>query len=206
MEPGDLGGGQVNEQGGLSRSASGFSIMFLMITMMSVTGTILEARSNGVWYRLLSTPASRFEIAFGYLLSFFMIGWIQFGILMLATSIFFDVSWGNPIYLVLLVSAMLFAIVGLGLLISGFVKTVEQQSAIGNLVVISTCMIAGVYWPLEIEPAFMQKMAEFLPQRWAMKGLTEIAGNGSFPIESIAILLLFGLVFLLVGIRKIRFE
>ncbi|MFJ7639863.1 ABC transporter permease [Peribacillus sp. NPDC097225] len=201
-----LGGGQVNEQGGFSSSASGFSIMFLMITMMSVTGTILEARSNGVWYRLLSTPASRFEIAFGYLLSFFMIGWIQFGILMLATSIFFDVSWGNPIYLVLLVSAMLFAIVGLGLMISGFVKTVEQQSAIGNLVVISTCMIAGVYWPLEIEPAFMQKMAEFLPQRWAMKGLTDIAGNGSLPIESIAILLLFGLVFLLLGIRRIRFE
>lgn len=199
-------GGKVTEQGGLSSNAAGFSIMFLMITMMSVTGTILEARSNGVWYRLLSTPASRFEIASGYLLSFFVIGWIQFGVLMLATRFFFDVSWGNPIYLVILVSSMLLAIVGLGLMIAGLVKTVEQQSAIGNLIVISSCMIAGVYWPIEIEPVFMQKMAEFLPQRWAMKGLTEIAGSGTFPFESIAILLVFALLFLLVGMGRIRFE
>lgn len=199
-------GGEVSEESGLSRSASGFSIMFLMITMMSVTGTILEARSNGVWYRLMLTPASRFEVAFGYLLSFFVIGWIQFGLLMVATSLFFDVNWGNPLYLLIFVSAMLLAIVGLGLMIAGFVKTVEQQTTIGNLITISTCMIAGVYWPLEIEPEFMQKMAEFLPQRWAMKGLSEIAGNGTFPLEPIAILLLFGLVFLLVGMRKMRFE
>ena len=199
-------GGQVTEQGGVLNSAAGFSIMFLMITMMSVTGTILEARSNGVWYRLLSTPASRFEIASGYLLSFFVIGWIQFGVLMLATTFFFDVGWGNPVYLVILVSSMLFAIVGLGLMIAGLVKTVEQQSAIGNLIVISSCMIAGVYWPIELEPDFMQKMAEFLPQRWAMKGLTEIAGIGTFPFESIAILLVFALLFLLVGMRRIRFE
>ncbi|MGE7765200.1 ABC transporter permease [Peribacillus sp. NPDC096540] len=198
--------GNVSEQSGLSGSAAGFSIMFLMITMMSVTGTILEARNNGVWYRLISTPASRFEIAAGYLLSFFLIGWIQFGILIVATTLFFDVKWGNPFSLMIFVSVMLFAIVGLGLMIAGLAKTVEQQSAAGSLIVVSTSMIAGVYWPLEIEPVFMQKMANFLPQTWAMKGLKDIAGNGVLPFESIAILLVFALVFLFIGMRKIKFE
>ncbi|MGG4267936.1 ABC transporter permease [Peribacillus simplex] len=196
----------VSKQIGLSGSAAGFSIMFLMITMMSVTGTILEARSNGVWYRLMATPASRFEVAAGYLLSFFLIGWIQFGILIVATRFFFDVRWGDPFALMILVSAMLFAIVGLGLMIAGLAKTVEQQSAAGNLIVVSTCMIAGVYWPLEIEPIYMQKMADFLPQTWAMKGLKEIAGNGSLPFDSIAILIVFALIFLFIGMRKIQFE
>jgi ABC-2 type transport system permease protein len=199
-------GGVVSKQIGLSGSAAGFSIMFLMITMMSVTGTILEARSNGVWYRLMATPASRFEVAAGYLISFFLIGWIQFGILIVATRFFFDVRWGDPFFLMILVSAMLFAIVGLGLMIAGLAKTVEQQSAAGNLIVVSTCMIAGVYWPLEIEPIYMQKMADFLPQTWAMKGLKEIAGNGSLPFDSIAILIVFALVFLFIGMRKIQFE
>ncbi|MGE7186755.1 ABC transporter permease [Peribacillus sp. NPDC006672] len=199
-------GGAVSKQIGLSGSAAGFSIMFLMITMMSVTGTILEARSNGVWYRLMATPASRFEVAAGYLLSFFLIGWIQFGILIVATHFFFDVRWGDPFALMILVSAMLFAIVGLGLMIAGLAKTVEQQSAAGNLIVVSTCMIAGVYWPLEIEPIYMQKMADFLPQTWAMKGLKDIAGNGSLPFDSVAILLVFALVFLFIGMRKIQFE
>ncbi|MGE7877784.1 ABC transporter permease [Peribacillus muralis] len=198
--------GTSKERSEVSGNASGFSIMFLMITMVSVTSTILEAKSNGVWYRLMSTPASRFEIAAGYFLSFFLIGWIQFGSLIVATSFLFDVKWGNPLSLITLVSAMMLAIVGLGLMIAGFAKTVEQQSAAGNLIIISSCMIAGVYWPLEIEPAFMQKMADFLPQTWSMRGLKEIAANGTLPVDSLVILLAFAFVFLMVGMRKMKFE
>jgi ABC-2 type transport system permease protein len=194
---------------GMSSRASGFAIMFVMIMMMSVTGTILEARKNGVWYRLLTTPASKWEVAVGYLLSFFLIGWIQFGMLMLSTHYLFDVQWGNPVSIAILVSALLLAIVGLGLLIAGMVKTVEQQASIGNLIVVATCMISGVYWPLEIEPVFMQKIAQFLPQTWAMKGFTEIMASGGSIIhivDNTAVLLGFALLFLVFGVRRIRFE
>ncbi|MHC0038261.1 ABC transporter permease [Pseudoneobacillus sp. C159] len=199
----------VTKVNNMSERASGFSIMFVMIMMMSVTGTILEARKNGVWYRLLSTPAGKFEIALGYLMSFFLIGWIQFGVLMIATNVLFDVSWGNPLSVFVLVSALLLAIVGLGLFIAGMVKTVEQQASIGNLVVVATCMISGVYWPLEIEPIFMQKIAEFLPQTWAMRGFTEIiiSGKGLGAIvDNLAVLMGFAVLFLVLGMRKIRFE
>jgi ABC-2 type transport system permease protein len=197
------------QMNGITARASGFAIMFVMIMMMSVTGTILEARKTGVWYRLLATPASRFEISFGYLLSFFLIGWIQFGVLMITTKLLLDVYWGDPFSIIMLVSAMLLAIVGLGLFIAGLVKTIEQQASIGNLIVVASCMISGVYWPIEIQPVFMQKMAEFFPQRWAMKGFTEIIANGGNFLDimdSIAVLIGFAVLFLVVGLRKIRFE
>jgi ABC-2 type transport system permease protein len=197
------------QMNGMSSHAAGFSIMFVMMMLLSVTGTIIEARNNGVWYRILATPASKFEIAFGYLLSFFLIGWIQFGILLISTHYLFDVQWGNPLSIAILVSALLFAIVGLGLCIAGMAKTVEQQASIGNLIVVSTCMLSGVYWPIEITPEFMQKMAEFLPQTWAMKGFTELIVSGGTwidIIDSIAVLIGFGLVFLVVGMKRIRFE
>jgi ABC-2 type transport system permease protein len=197
------------QMNGMSARAAGFSIMFVMMMLLSVTGTILEARKNGVWYRIIATPASKLEIAFGYLLSFFLIGWIQFGILLISTHYLFDVQWGNPLSIAILVSALLFAIVGLGLCIAGMVKTVEQQASIGNLIVVSTCMLSGVYWPIEIVPEFMQKMAEFLPQTWAMKGFTEIIVSGGTLIDiidNIAILIGFGLLFLVVGMKRIRFE
>ncbi|PLR85146.1 ABC transporter permease [Bacillus sp. V33-4] len=197
------------QMSGISASASGFSIMFVMIVMMSVTGTILEARKNGVWYRMLSTPASRLEISTGYLLSFFLIGWIQFGALMIFTHFLFGVQWGDPFAVILLVSAMLFAIVGLGLLIAGMVNTVEQQSSIGNIVVVATCMVSGVYWPLEIEPVFMQKIAEFLPQTWAIRGFTDLVATGGTlldVLDNVAILLVFSLLFLFIAMRRIKFE
>jgi ABC-2 type transport system permease protein len=183
--------------------------MFLMITLMSVTGTILQARSMGVWYRMLAAPASRFEILGGYLASFFLIGWIQFGILMGISSWLFGIDWGSVLGQAVLVSALLLCIVGLGLFIAGLVRTAEQQSALGNLLIVSTCMLGGVYWPLDVVPDTMKKIAEFIPQAWAMKGFTElVARGGSLPdiLGPVAVLLGFAAVFLTVGVVRVRYE
>lgn len=195
--------------GNMSATSAGFSIMFVMIMMMSVTGVLLDARKTGVWYRLLSTPTSRFQITVGYFLSFFLIGWIQFGILMAATSLLFGVHWGNLLGIFVLVTSILLCVVGLGLFISGFVKTTEQQSALGSVVVTATCMLGGVYWPLDIVPSFMQKIAQFVPQTWAMKGFTELIARGGSVMDILApvgILLAFAVVFLAIGITRVKYE
>lgn len=193
----------------LPARAAGFSIMFVMIVLMSVTGTMLEAKQTGVWYRLLSTPVSKLQLLLGYLLSFFLIGWIQFGILMVFSSLLFGVVWGNILGNIVLVSVLLICVVGLGLFIAGVSNTVEQQNAIGTIVIVSTCMIGGVYWPLEIVPKFMQKMAEFVPQTWAMRGFEELIAKGggvSDILLPIGVLLVFSALFLSVGLTRIRYE
>ncbi|QXG62183.1 linearmycin resistance permease LnrN, partial [Bacillus spizizenii] len=167
--------------------AAGFSILFVMLTMMGAAGTILEARKNGVWSRLLTASVSRMEIGAGYVLSFFVIGWIQFGILLLASHWLFGINWGNPAAVIVLVSFFLLTVVGIGLVIAANVRTPEQQLAFGNLFVIATCMVSGMYWPIDIEPKFMQSIAEFLPQKWAMSGLTEIMANGAHVTDILGI-------------------
>ncbi len=146
--------------------------------MLSATGTILKARQLGVWSRLLEAPVSKVQILTGYILSFFLIGWIQFGVLMILTNSLFNVQWGNLLGVIILVSVLLLAVIGLALLLASIVKTTEQQSALGNIVVISTCMIGGLYWPIEIEPAWMQTATNFVPQTWAMRGFTELIVRG----------------------------
>lgn len=197
------------EMGNMASRSAGFSIMFVMISMMSVTGVLLEARKMGVWSRLLSTPTAKFEIISGYFLAFFFIGWIQFGILMAATSLLFGVHWGNFLGIMVLVSALLLCVVGLGLFIAGFVKTAEQQSMLGSVVITATCMLGGVFWPLAIVPAFMQKIADFVPQTWAMKGFTELIARGGTILDitaPVCVLLAFSATFLIVGLTRIRYE
>lgn len=200
---------QQQEMGGISARSAGFSIMFVMIMMMSVTGVLLEARKTGVWSRLLSAPASKFKIMAGYFLSFFLIGWIQFGVLMAASALLFGVQWGNITGILILVTALLLCVVGLGLFISGFVKTAEQQSAMGSVIITATCMLGGVYWPLDIVPTFMQKAADFVPQTWAMRGFTELIARGGTAVDIIGpvcVLLAFAITFLAVGMARIRYE
>ncbi|WP_226673517.1 ABC transporter permease [Rossellomorea aquimaris] len=193
----------------LTARSAGFTIMFVMIAMLSSTGILLEARQTGVWYRMMSTPATKVELLCGYMLAFFLIGWIQFGILMTLSEIIFHIEWGNPFANMILVSSLLLCTIGLGLFIAGFVKTSEQQSVFGNLIIISTCMLAGVYWPVEIMPDAIQNVAKFLPQYWGMEGFAELTVRGGGIIDIITpvgILLGFGAVFLLVGLRRVRFE
>ena len=199
----------VKKMSNVSERAAGFSIMFIMITLITVTGVFLDARKNGVWSRILSTPSSRLSIVGGYLLSFFLIGWFQFASLMFLTSLFFGISWGNLWAQAVLISSFLLCTVGLGVAIAGFVRTSEQQAAIGNLLIVSTCMLGGVYWPLEVVPKFMQKIAEFVPQTWAMRGFSELVARGGGIADiwgPIAILLGFAVVFLAMGISSIRYE
>ncbi|PEI52043.1 ABC transporter permease [Bacillus pseudomycoides] len=189
--------------------AAGFSILFVMIVMLSATGTILKSRQLGVWYRLLGTPVSKAQILGGYILSFFLIGWIQFGTLMVLTNVLFDVQWGNLLGIIILVSVLLLAVIGLALLLASIVKTTEQQSALGNIVVISTCMISGLYWPIEIEPEWMQTAANFVPQTWAMRGFTELIARGGTLADIagyIGILMLFAGVFFIIGLTRIRYD
>ena len=189
--------------------AAGFSILFVMIVMLSATGTILKARQLGVWSRLLGAPVSKVQILAGYILSFFLIGWIQFGVLMILTHSLFDVQWGNLLGVITLVSVLLLAVIGLALLLASIVKTTEQQSALGNIVVISTCMIGGLYWPIEIEPSWMQTAANFVPQTWAMRGFTELIVRGGTLADIggyIGILILFAGVFFVIGLTRIRYD
>jgi ABC-2 type transport system permease protein len=183
-----------------SQQAVGFSIMFLMFMILTATGAILQARQIGVWSRMMLAPVNRLQILLGYLFAFFLMGWLQFSILMILSSVLFGVEWGDLLSVIVLVSVVLLAVIGLGLLLAGIVKTAEQQSAIGTLVIVSTCMLGGIFWPLEVVPEFMQKVAEFVPQTWAMRGtLVDIW-------EYVLILLGFTVVFLGIGISRIRFE
>ncbi|MCM3639424.1 ABC transporter permease [Sporosarcina luteola] len=193
---------------GISYSSAGFSIMFVMIMMLSMSGTLIEARQAGIWSRLFTTPVTRFQVLLGYFLSFFVVGWIQFFLLILLSSTLFDVNWGSPVALLLLVTVLLLCVVGLGIAIASLVKTVEQQNAIGTLVIISTCMLGGVYWPISMVPDVMQKIANFVPQTWAMEGLTTlIADSGTVGdiFMPLIVLLGFAVIFLSVGLSRMKY-
>ncbi|RIW31337.1 ABC transporter permease [Bacillus salacetis] len=202
-------GAEVQGMNNMTARSAGFIIMFVMIAMLSCTGMLLEARQTGVWYRMMAVPASKAELLSGYVLAFFLIGWIQFGILMTVSEWVFHIQWGNTFANIILVSCLLLCTIGLGLFIAGFVKTSEQQSVFGNLIIIASCMLAGVYWPIEIMPDVMQKAARFVPQYWGLQGFTELTARGGSIgdiLVPVGILLAFTAVFLTVGMKRVRFE
>lgn len=187
----------------------GFAVMFMMFGISGAASTILDERNGGTWARLLISPASKLEIILGYMGAYFLMGWIQFAVLMVVMNLLFDASWGKLWYMIPFASLVIICVVGFGLMIAGLVKTKQQAGAIGAVLIVSTCMLGGVYWPLDIVPDIMQKIALGVPQSWAMAGFEEIVSGslhtGTLLKDTLA-LVGFTIVFFLVGLRLIKYE
>lgn len=187
----------------------GFSIMFMMFGLSGAASLIQEERSSGTWGRLLAAPPSKLQISLGYLLSYFLMGWIQLAVLMAVTFFMFDTDWGNLLYFIPFASLVIVCIVGFGLMIAGLVKTKQQAAAISAVLIVSTCMIGGVYWPLDFVPEIMQKIALGVPQSWAMSGFREIISGSLHTaalLKDTAALAGFTIVFFSIGLNRMKFQ
>jgi ABC-2 type transport system permease protein len=187
----------------------GFAIMFMMFGLSGAASTILDERIGGTWGRLMITPASKLQIILGYLFSYFLMGWIQFAMLMVAMTLMFDTIWGKLTFIIPFASLVIACVVGFGLMIAGIVKTKQQAAAIGAVLIVSTCMLGGVYWSIDLVPEVMQKIALAVPQSWAMAGFKEII-SGSLHFETLIkdtlALTGFTALFFIIGLKGMKFE
>lgn len=150
--------------------------------------------------RLNITTAGTGTIIGGKFLSTFIRGWLQVVFLIAFGAFVLGISWGNSLGATsAVVCAFLLAATGLGLLLSSIVKTNSQLGAYGTIVLMVSTMLSGCWWPIEMQPEFMQKMAVIFPQYWAMEGFknTVVSNLGfSSVVDSVLALLLMAGIFI----------
>ena len=193
----------------MDRTGIGMTVMFVMITVISASGAILDERGRGTWQRIIAAPADRRTVLSGYLLSYFGLGLLQFSILLTVSRFIMGISWGNLFGVAAVTVMFLLCSISLGLLIAGVVRTFQQQQAISTLVVTATSMLGGLFWPIDIVSPVMQTIAKATPQYWAMQGYEQLLFRGldwSMLQQPLLILLGFTLVFFSVGVSRIKFS
>lgn len=200
---------ESSNSGAVSLLSVGFTIMFMMFGISGAASTILDERVGGTWQRLLTSPTTKIQVMTGYLLSYFLMGWIQLSVLMVAMELIYGATWGNLLYFIPFATLVIITIVGFGLMMASILKTRQQAGAVSTVVIVSTCMLGGVYWPLDIVPEFMQQLAKGVPQNWMIIGFREIISGSLYtPAIQKAVLVLIGFSFLFfaIGLKKIKFD
>lgn len=92
--------------------ASGQLLLFVFLSCLAGSATLIQARRLGVVSRMLAGPMTAGQLVAGQVLGRWAIGLFQGGYIMLASSVLFDVRWGN-LALSLLV-LLLFSLGGVG--------------------------------------------------------------------------------------------
>lgn len=149
----------------------GFAVMFMMFAIANNASAIHTERKQYSWQRLLLTGTSPIAITIGTMLAYFIVGWLQFGVVILFMKFVYGVYWGNITYLILFSSIMIITVVSFSMLIMTLFNSKEKSDTMSAIIIVSTCMLGGVYWPIELVPQVMKIIGGVMPQFWMMKGL-----------------------------------
>ena len=164
-----------------NQQVPGYTIMFLLFNcIMHASRSFLDERANKTLLRLYCAPMPRVAVLAGKVSAYFLKGFIQVWILLLVGKIFFGMAWGDsPVALVLLVTALAAAATGLGLVVAVTVRTSAQSNFVSLLLAIGMSALGGSWWPLEIEPELMQRLAYFLTiNAWGMDAFATLIWRG----------------------------
>jgi ABC-2 type transport system permease protein len=188
----------------------GLYIMFTMFTVLFQAGDILQERKEGTWGRLLTAPVSRAAIMGGKILGAYAVGLVQIVVLFLSARYLFRINFGDNVAGVLAVlGLMVLVVTGLGLLLSTLVRTTAQLQAAVPIIIVSTCMLGGCYWPIDVVSPLMQTIGKFTPQAWAMVALSDIVLRGRTLASTwvnILVLAGFGVLFFAFGAARVKYE
>ena len=176
----------------------GMAVFFLLFSMFDGSRSILLEESRGTLPRLMSTPTPLSQIILGKMGGTFLTGLLQFGVLVIASSLIFGINWGSSIPgLVTIVVLTVFAASGLGSLLTVFARTETQASVVATTVALVFGALGGSFFPVQNLSGVVDTISKFTLNRWAMEGLTKLTiQQASFNdiLTEAAVLAVIGLV------------
>jgi ABC-2 type transport system permease protein len=187
----------------------GYAIFFALFGINAVAGTILQEKEDGTFRRLLIAPIQRYALLGGKLLAQFLLTLTQLAVLFTVGYFAFHLTIGSWPGLIALLIGASFATTGLGILLVSVVKTRRQLNPVVTLIVLVTSAIGGAWWPLFIEPQWMQNIAKVGITAWAMEGLNGVMIFGKDFAQiapDLLGLLAYGLICFFIATRLFRFQ
>lgn len=189
--------------------ATGMAVFFLMYTVTIGGRSILDERNARTLSRLLTTPTSLAQVLGGKVLGVFLTGFTQVIILIVATSLMFNLRWGDALGVVVLVAAVAAAATGWGILLAALAKSAGQISSLGTALMLIFGIMGGTFISLDNFSSAVRALGRITPNAWAVEGFNTLASGGVLadivaPVVALLVMaaLLFALAVLAFRQRK----
>ncbi|WP_405104706.1 ABC transporter permease [Paenibacillus sp. FSL K6-1217] len=157
---------------------TGLTLMFLMALVTSSVSRITDDRRGRTMMRMFSAPVRSYEIALGNFLGSALVGMIQITVVLVLGKWVLRYDYQLPLLLYFLVlAAFMLVSMGIASTVAGLIRNPRNAGMLNSLILTPTCMLGGCFWPVSIMPEYMQKLANFTPQKWAIQAV-DIAATG----------------------------
>jgi ABC-2 type transport system permease protein len=136
---------------------------------------VLQEQESRVLPRILACPVTPGQYVLSKMLRCFLLCGLAAILLLVSSALMFGVKWGNSYMLAAAVAAWAASMTGLLAMIYSLARTKEQANVLSPMVLILFAMLGGSMFPYESLPAFLQKLGQCTPNRWAVLVLQGVA-------------------------------
>jgi ABC-2 type transport system permease protein len=186
-------------------------IIAMAVMTLSLFGTVnlnTELRQKGIIRKLSTTPISRTEWILSDILYQFILAVISTLAMLLVSYAVFNVSLHINAWLPVFILLDVFAFVGIGMILTRFVKEAQSAAAAANAISFPMMFLSGSFFPIELMPGFLQTFARTLPLYYVNEGLraSMVFEDNMAALRSSAIIGVFAAVVFILGIIAAKWE
>jgi len=171
---------------------------------------LISRRELGILKRIRATPLPTGTYLAAVLVSIMIVFALQAASLFVLGRLLKSTPWpAHAFSLVLLLALGAAAFAGLGVAITGFIRSLEGSSAALNLVVLPMAFLSGSFGERQRYPAALRAIGDVLPLKYLLDGVRAIYLNGREIWDeptAVAVLAAWAAVGVVVAMRKFRWE
>ncbi len=193
--------------GRFDAGASAELLLFIFLTSLNATISMIETRRLGITRRILSTPTSMRVLVSGQVLGRFAIALVQALIIIAGSLLFFGVHWGNPLGTAAVVIAFCLVSTGVAVLLGSLFSNGQQAGPVAMLLGLGLAALGGSMAPLEIFPKTARTIAHITPHAWANDAFSKLLKHGgdlATVLPQVGVLFAFAAVALTVATWQLR--
>jgi ABC-2 type transport system permease protein len=190
----------------LNYMAPSMAILYLTFTMANAGRSILAERDAGTLPRMLITPSRRIAVLGGKMLGVYLIGLMQMTIVLIAGAFLFNISWGDPLAVILLTMALVGAASGWGVAIAAFARTPSQAGSTAMAINLIFAGVAGNFIPRSSYPLWLQNVGLITPNAWGIEGYWNLIYGGTLSSALPGILALLAMTVILFAAAVFTFR
>jgi len=186
-------------------------IIAMAVMTASLFGTVnvnTELRQKGVIRKLATTPITRTDWILSNILYQFILAVISTIAMLVVSYAVFNISLQINAWLPVFIVLDVFAFVGIGMILSRFVKEAQSAAAAANAIMFPMMFLSGSFFPIEMMPGFLQTLARILPLYYVNEGLraSMVFVDHMAALKYSAIIGVFAAVVFILGITATKWE
>ncbi|HZM32710.1 MAG TPA: ABC transporter permease [Acidimicrobiales bacterium] len=143
-------------------------VLFTFVNTLVAGTALARERRQGITRRMLATPHGTGTILLGLGASKLAVALLQSAVIVVIGAVLFDVPWGDPMGVGLLILTFALVATFAGLFVGAIATDQEQAASIATPIAIALGMLGGCMWPLFLVPPIMRAAGHLTPQAWAM--------------------------------------